>query len=649
MEINKKNKAVLFIPEAGIYLYLRGLAVLGSALAKAGHEVFVTKCTGQMIRCPMMDMVRLSPYATQEEKNKVCRKCVKSLQSAQKKYNFKSINLAEFVDNGLYSEIDRLVADAGSDLLNITYRGFPVGKISQFDFILSTKFPYSLDISDEQRSLFIQYIKNTALTIALSDAICKKYFPNLLVTFNEYAQCQAVRYSAELNGISSRAMTYAAHYNVDAARFMIWKNSSAPWLYQHCQKWNEGKELPVSSESVLECWRDAIYRMYTSASHIFSNKKQSDPALIFNQLELDPNCKTIVVFTSSEDERVSAETTMKIWGETNNVVDAFVDHVDWLNQLRLFAKDRPDVQVVVRIHPREGVKRDGIESKHLHRLRKVFFENSPNFRIIWPNNPMSSYDLMELADVCLVAWSLMGVEAARLGIPVLTGTANMYYPDDDFIQVAKTPEEYFAKLTAIINMPYSWRHLVKTVRFYHWRIFVTSLNLRESVTTDHIKKNVWPLPPDRLVPVINDVMFGKDDIISFNLTKWASEFNQDSTKQESAALRLGIRMFIDRIFFSRFSDWSFFVFYHKAWRKFIGAKVPFWSFINRPFKDYQLEYYLDFSLLNLMRKKTKKNKNIWVILSDGRNIKLLRRGKIFQRMSPVIAKLTKLYAESLVQ
>ena len=57
----KENQpsVVLFIPETGIYPYLRSLSVLGDALAKKGKKVFITRCSGQLPRCSVMDMYQL--------------------------------------------------------------------------------------------------------------------------------------------------------------------------------------------------------------------------------------------------------------------------------------------------------------------------------------------------------------------------------------------------------------------------------------------------------------------------------------------------------------------------------------------------------------------------------------------------------------
>ena len=645
---NPNNPVVLFIPEAGIYSYMRGLAVLGDATGKQGGNVFVTHCTGQMLRCPMMAMHRMKADISQYEKAKICKICAKYFTSAQKKYKFSSINLSNFVNEGLTKDINALVNNAGDNLKDINFRGFPVGKIAQYDFILETKTLYSSEVSKEQKDLYLAYIKNTALAVALTDRICERFQPSLIMTFNEYAQCQAVRYSANTHNVSRMALTYPVHYNIDTSRFLIWKSTYELFFYSHCQGWNSAKEIPITPQSVKECWDDAVFRFFgPGGSHIFSNRKECDPVSIFNKLKLDPNKKTIVVYPSSYDERYGKDIIMKVWGEGPKVVDAFPNQIGWLSFLQNYATERDDVQIVVRIHPREGSRQFGFDSLHLKQLKAIFTENISNFIIIWPDDPISSYDLMELADICLVPWSLMGQEAARLGIPVLSFIGNMFYPDDDFIQVAATSEEYKRRLDSMTNFEFTWQHLVKAVRFYHWRTFIPSLDLGETVPRDFDDQSVWPEAPASKVDVINDILSGKQDLIEYNIKQWQESLPSDAIARETAAMKQGIRLFLDKIFYPPQASKEMGTLFHlsnRAWNILTGKDIfsrP--KSKQKPFKDYRLKYSENVQQLNDFIEETGKDSKLRVLVADGLYATLVHNGKILRRMSPMVIRLARLH------
>lgn len=653
---NPDNPVVLFIPEAGIYPYIRGLAVLGDAIIKQGGKVLVTHDIGVMPRSPIMVKNKMPTDASPEQRAKICNKNTKILKDVLSEYKFSLIELSDFADDKLMEEIENLISKESNNLENINYRGFPVGKVAQYDFMLETKFPFSSNLSDKHRALYTVYIKNTALMVAITDRICQKYKPSLLLTFNEYAQSQAVRHAAGTYNVTKMALSYPVHFNIDASNFLIWEYTFSSFFYAHCQNWSEIKDKPIVSRYVKECWKDTVFRLFgAGGSHIFSTQKKLDPIIIFKKLKLDPKRKTIVVYSSSRDERPGLDTIMKVWGEDPKIIDAFPSQIDWLSMLRDYASKRDDVQIVARIHPREGKRQFGFDSEHLKQLRDKFPENTSNFIIVWPDDPISSYDLMELADVCLVAWSSMGHEAARLGIPVLSYASNMTYPHDDFIQVATTPEEYKIKLDAMIHMRYTWQHLLKAVRFYHWRTFIPSLDLGETVPVDFDDDTIWPEAPKSMIPVINDILSGKQDLIEYNIKKWKNSLNENSLDDESEAMRQGIRYFLDKVFYPPTAgrNNSFL----KLYDRILYKLTRIWHRLSRnrkfptkkkrySFIDYRLEYSTDLSRAEECRQRTEKDKNLRIIIEDGLYATLANNGKLLRRMSPMVARLTKLHEES---
>ncbi len=641
IRINDPNHPViLFIPEAGIYPFIRGLCVLGDAVSKQGGTVYITRDTGQMLRSPIHAMLRLPVNTSKSNKKLINKLSEKYIKEVSKNYGFSTIELSDYVDDKLFRKINLLVDKKINNLKDIKYMGFPVGQIAEYDFVLETKFPFTANMDIKHKELYAVYVKNTALTVAITDRLCKVYKPSLILTFNEYAQGQAAHFGAKINKVERMAITYPVHFNIDASKFSIWKNNYQSWRYKHCQNWNKWKNTPICKGDVIECWKDCVFRMYGYGSHIFSSVKRNNIEGIFNKLKLDQSKKTIVVFTSSQDERISGEISMKIWGEKNKVVDVFSDQIEWLSMLRDYAFKRKNIQIIVRIHPREGIRQFGFDSGFLLKLKKKFKKDKTNFKIIWPDDPVSSYDLLEFTDVCLVAWSLMGQEAARLGIPVLSYTSNMFYPNDDFIQVATTREEYEKKLNFILEMKNTWQHLVKAIRFYHWRTFIPSLNLEETVTKDFDDNSVWPKAPPSKLEVINNILSGKQDLIKYNIKKWKDTLPADAFYQESKAIKFGIRWFLDKTFYPQ-KNYIFF----RIWRYFllkINSNIRILP-SNKKFIDYRLKYSGDISKLNNYVKETRKNTKLRIFVGNGLQVILVNKGKVLRRMSPMVIRLAKLH------
>lgn len=637
-----KKPAILFIPESGIYPFIRGLSILGDAISQQGRKVYITHDTGQMYRSPLMSM-----YKTPLKKtifNKIFLSLITNryFYSAIKKYGFNPIQLSDFVDKQLIRKIDTTVNDAKTNIEDLVYDGFPVGEIAQYDFVLETKFPYSSNLSDYNKALYRLYVKNTILSIIITNRICEKYHPSLFMTFNEYAQCQGVKYSAKRHGVRFMALTYPVHLNIDASRFSVWDSTYQSWRYQHCRNWIKVKNLPILKKDVNECWTDSLFRMYGHGSHIFSSSKNKDIKNVFEQLKLDRKRKTIVVYTSSQDERITSELTMKIWGEKNPIIDAFSSQVEWLSFLRKYAETRKDIQLVVRIHPREGSRQFGFDSKHLNMLKREFKRKTKNFQIVWPDNPISSYDLLELSDICLVAWSFMGMEAARIGIPVLSYTANMFYPMDRFIQIADNRKEYKKKLDEIINMKYCWEDLVQAVRYYHWRTFIPSLDLSDILPSDYDDDSYWPKVPKSKTKIINNILFGKQDLIENNIKLWKNSLTKKTIFEEAEAMKKGIRRFIFNIFNPPANIGLMF-----RVSRFFNRKIrrnPLWiPSLGEYFKDYRLIFTEDKSKMRNFLQMTKKDSGLVVLMANNLEALFIFKGKIKKRISPLAVRLAKLH------
>ncbi len=642
MEIDKKKLTILFIPEAGVYPYLRSLAVLGDANNKNNKSACLTHCTGQMIRCPMMAMNRLSTKASVKEKKSLCDICQKSFKSAQKKYDFPTITLKDFLDDTIIQFIGNLSDLSQDKLENLIYKNIEVGKIAKYDFSLETKNQVYSNLSEDHRAIYIDYIKNTILAIILSEKICSEYNPALFLTFNQYAQCQGVRAVADAHKVKFLSITNAGHKNADYSRLIPYKKLNIG--FTHCLKWNSIKNIPILSRYVSECWDDTMFHFYGFGSHIFSRSKHGDPKYIFEKLSLDYNKKTIVVYTSSNDERGGYEELLKVWGDDINLTDAFPTQIAWLSWLREYVAKRDDVQIVVRIHPREGNRKFGFGSSHLQQLNEAFKENTESFFVIWPDDPISSYDLMELADLCLIAWTTVGQESARVGIPVLSYTGNMHYPDDDFIQVATTEEEYKKRLDLMINIEFTWKHLVKAIRFYHWRTFIPALNLEKTVPSDFEDKNFWPEAPVEMGDVINDILFGKQDLVEYNLKKWQESLSNDAILEETEAIKKGIRYLLDRVFYPPVAPKLFYIL-NRVKRIIINKfSKKRKEITQKKFKDYSLKFSTDVSKIDYFINETKYNSKLRVLIGDGSAAILVYKGKIKHRLSPVIIRLARLHA-----
>jgi hypothetical protein len=251
----------------------------------------------------------------------------------------------------------------------------------------------------------------------------------------------------------------------------------------------------------------------------------------------------LVAYTSSLDEILAIQATLAGLGHRRQPPpQPFADQIDWLGALVAFVEQRNDLQLAVRIHPREGVTaRDNVSSQHLRRLRAAFDRPYNNCRFFWPQDKVSSYDLGELADVALISWSTIGLEMARVGVPVLASTQGVaFFPHDDFLEWGPTRESYFQTLEALLHRTSSADLISGAFRWYNLFHLGHSLHLGDVVPTF----DFHGLPPFRLpaeARTVEDIVLGGQDALEINHVRQVQGQHARAEAEERTAIAVQLR------------------------------------------------------------------------------------------------------------
>jgi len=96
---------------------------------------------------------------------------------------------------------------------------------------------------------------------------------------------------------------------------------------------------------------------------------------------------------------------------------------DWLKMTVNYFTERPDYQLIVRVHPAELILA-GNPSVEI--VRDSFPDLPGNVVIIPPGSKINTYDLIELAHLGLVYTTTVGMEMAMSGVPVITAGRSHY-------------------------------------------------------------------------------------------------------------------------------------------------------------------------------------------------------------------------------
>ena len=122
---------------------------------------------------------------------------------------------------------------------------------------------------------------------------------------------------------------------------------------------------------------------------------------------------------------------------------------EWVSRTILYFIGRPDIQLVIRIHPGEILTR---EYSMLDVVKQTLPELPEYIHMIEPEEKINTYDLVNITDVGLVYTTTVGLEMALKGIPVIVA-GQTHYRNRGFTYDPVSWVEYFKMLGMILERP----------------------------------------------------------------------------------------------------------------------------------------------------------------------------------------------------
>jgi hypothetical protein len=217
--------------------------------------------------------------------------------------------------------------------------------------------------------------------------------------------------------------------------------SQKSWQFLLNLNWTDRKREQLQRE---------LHDAYTTGSWYCDagtqfNKRFLNAEAVKKELGLDPTKKTAFIFPHI------------MWDASlSRGSDLFRDYQEWLVETVQAACRNNRVNWVIKIHPAHVGKaaQDGFkgEPAEVVVLRQYFGVLPPHVFFMPPDSPISTYSIFALMDYCLTVRGTIGIEAARLGIPVLTsGTGR--YDHRGFTIDSETRAEYLARVGHIEDIP----------------------------------------------------------------------------------------------------------------------------------------------------------------------------------------------------
>jgi hypothetical protein len=235
-----------------------------------------------------------------------------------------------------------------------------------------------------------------------------RWRPDVVVALNGLFAAEAVlKRVAEAVGIP--VVTYEIAPRNGA---LVWgRGATAPDMDMD-EIWADQRDRPLTDEQSLALDAMVLGRVSGETAHErYFERQLEEKQAVRAAIGAGPQTRVVTAFSNL------------VWDSALINKDiAYPSMFEWLADLARSVGD--DTVLAIRVHPAET--RWGTEQPVEHELRARIPDLPPNVRIVRPDEPISSYTLMELSDLACVYTTTVGLEATLRGVPVAVAGETHY-------------------------------------------------------------------------------------------------------------------------------------------------------------------------------------------------------------------------------
>lgn len=359
--------------------------VLGLALRARGHNVKFVICDQSLSAC------EVKKSDTKQHWETSCNKCWVYGKTLFKKFNFEIIPTSQLTGElPSHEEAERWERTVEASLL----KHFKVGFLSN-----------SPEVAERRR----QYQKAVQQTHAIGKALIKMAPDRVIMSHGIYSTWGPQHELLVEQGIP--VLTYSKCKKLSTEKFN-W-NTSGDW-WDVSSEWNKVRETPLNQTQTerIDTYL-STRRNHSKDTLKYNFGEEESKTKVFERLKLDNKKKTFVAFTNVLWDAASAHREI-----------VFPSPVEWILETIEWFRKKPQIQLVVKIHPAELVI--GTNQSFMAIINSRIPKLPENVRIIEPHEKVNSWSIMQIADLGLVHTSTIGMEMPLEKIPCATVSKTHY-------------------------------------------------------------------------------------------------------------------------------------------------------------------------------------------------------------------------------
>lgn len=414
-------------------------SVLNAALTLRGAKVDTLLCDAAIPACQRAKISGVKPLALADGKLKdvFCPGCMATGKTVFSAPGLDILQMGEHItDDERAQAKDISLSVPFDDIPNYTLDGLPIG-----EHALAGALRYygigDLSLEPEGEAVLRRYLESSLLTaFCINRLLHDKKYDVVVNNHGIYVPHGIV--SAVCRSRNVRTASWNLAYRKQCAIF------SHTDTYHHTLM-----DEPTSDWENIAWSKDCEDEI---VNYLTSRRKGSRDWIWFNRDADDDMDRFAAKVGLDWNRPVIGMLTNVVWdAQLHYPANAFPGMVDWVMRTIAYFKGRPDLQLLIRVHPGELAPPGGSTVSRqpiVEEIRNTFPDMPKNVFIIGPESTVSTYAAMDRCDSVIIYGTKTGVELTSAGIPVIVG-GEAWIRNKGMTLDASNADDYFRHLDTL--------------------------------------------------------------------------------------------------------------------------------------------------------------------------------------------------------
>jgi hypothetical protein len=406
-------------------------SLLAVALTLRDAQVHILLCDGILPACLWCDATFYPDdrfFANNGPKKDLCRSCFPFAQSLLEPLGLTIHRYSEWLTDSDYQQAETIGNKLSvSEIENYTLDGLAVGEhalAGALRFFARA----SLEEEPNGEPILRRYFKAALLTALATRRLFQTHnFDRAAFNHGIYVPQGVVGEVARAAGV--RVVNWNPAYRKQCFIFTHHDTYHHQLISEPTSNW---ENIPWNSQMEEELMGYLKSRWQGTQDWIwFHENPEFDLKAIAQEIGVDFNKPCIGLLTNV------------MWdAQLHYPANAFPNMLEWVIQTIYYFEKRPDLQLLIRVHPAEI--RGTLRSRQpiVEEIRRAISNLPSNVFIITPDSQVSTYAVMLQCNTVLIYGTKMGVELTSMGIPVIVA-GEAWIRNKGLTLDAKSVEEYF--------------------------------------------------------------------------------------------------------------------------------------------------------------------------------------------------------------